>query len=259
MKLKSQWHPTKFEWRQGRWRSARTSGGSRLMGDLQVASYDRAIRSYARGRLLDLGCGNAPLAGLYRDFTDSYVWADWPNSMHQEFEVDLQLDLNRPLPISEAEYDTVLLSDVLEHIEEPDLLFGEVARILRPRGSLIVGVPFLYWIHEEPHDHHRYTRYKLASFGRKHGLEPIEISEVGGGIDTWIDLTAKILASLWRPLAVVPYLSWSVARRLPFLAAMNAKSARRFPLAYIAIYRAKAEETCSSSPLSEAESRSDRP
>jgi SAM-dependent methyltransferase len=213
------------------------------MGDLQAASYEQAVRSYARGRLLDLGCGNAPLAGLYRDFVDTYVWADWPNSMHQEFEVDLQVDLNRPLPISEAEYDTVLLSDVLEHIEEPDILFGEVARILRPGGVLIVGVPFLYWIHEEPHDHHRYTRYKLAAFGRKYGLEPVEISEVGGGIDTWIDLTGKMIGSVWRPLAAVFYHSWVAVRSFPFLAAMNAKSARRFPLAYVAVYRAERQET----------------
>lgn len=232
------WVATKFERVGSCWRATRAHGPcSRLVGDLQAAAYQRALETYARGRLIDLGCGNAPLAGIYRDLVARFEWADWPNSLHQRFAPDHRIDLNQPLPLETAAYDTILLSDVLEHIARPNALFDELARILAPGGHLIVGVPFFYWIHEEPHDHFRYTRYQLERFGRDRGLEVMELREVGGGLDSWCDLTIKLLDSLWRPLGEAFYWSWRVIRRTPPVARINERAARRLPLAYLAVYR----------------------
>ena len=186
MKSKSEWYATKFELSRGRWRSNRklVGPGSRLVSDLQVAAYERALHKHAKGRLVDLGCGNAPLAGIYQDLVDSFLWVDWPNSPHQVFEVDQFADLNVGLDFGDESFDTLLLSDVLEHVAQPEALFKELARIMRSGATLIVGVPFLYWIHEEPNDHHRFTRYKLSDFGIVNGLEVVEVKEVGGGLDT---------------------------------------------------------------------------
>lgn len=165
------------------------------------------------------------------------VWVDWPNSAHQDAEVDVVADLNVPLPFPDMSFDTVLLSDVLEHIAEPDALFSEITRILRPGGHAIVGVPFFYFLHEEPHDYHRYTRYKLIHFGSKHNLSVTSVHEVGGGIDALVDLSGKILGGLWPPLAAVPYWSWRAASIIPGVKCVNAKGMRRFPLAYVAVYQ----------------------
>lgn len=207
------------------------------MGDLQVAHYERTIRTYARGRLVDLGCGNAPLAGIYREFVENYVWADWGSSMHREVQLDWAIDLNEPLPFANEEFDTVLLTDVLEHIARPDHLLAEMVRSLKQGGHLIVGVPFFYWIHEEPHDFHRYTRYKLEHFGAINDVEVVEIREIGGAIDVWTDLTGKIVGAVWRPLARIPYHAWVALRLLPFMRRINDKSSKWFPLGYIAVYR----------------------
>ncbi|CAK0754584.1 hypothetical protein CCP3SC15_10040 [Gammaproteobacteria bacterium] len=65
----------------------------------------------------------------------------------------------------------------------------------------------------------------------------IEVTEIGGGFDVWTNLTCKMLGAMWQPLARVPYHTWLVLRLLPFLRRINAKSAKRFPLGYIAVYR----------------------
>jgi SAM-dependent methyltransferase len=237
-KRKSDWSPTKYELHRGHWRYNRAWGvDSRLMSDLQADGYQTAISKYAHGSLVDLGCGNAPLCGMYKPLVTEYTWADWPNSAHQMFDLDLEVDLNGRLPFASARYDTILLSDVMEHIAEPDLLFSELVRIARPGGSIIVGVPFFYWLHEEPHDFHRYTKFKLKHFGEKHGAPAVDIWEAGGAFDVWSDLTSKLVGAVWKPLGALPYYAWKAAKAVGPVRRLNAEGTWRFPLAYVAVFR----------------------
>ncbi len=137
------------------------------------------IRAHARGRLLDLGCGAVPLYGMYRDLVSEITCVDWPNSLHNSSHVDISADLHGPLPLSDAAFDTVLLTDVLEHMAEPKGLMREVARVLAPGGKILVGVPFLYWLHEEPHDYYRFTKFALRRMLDESGLEVLEIDAYG--------------------------------------------------------------------------------
>lgn len=41
-----------------------------------------------------------------------------------------------------GEFDAVLLSQVLEHIKDDTAVLSEVRRILRPRGTLVIAVPY---------------------------------------------------------------------------------------------------------------------
>ena len=52
------------------------------------------------------------------------------------------MDLNAELDFPEAAFDTVLATDVLEHIREPAVFWVEVARICRPGDCVILGTPF---------------------------------------------------------------------------------------------------------------------
>ncbi len=47
-------------------------------------------------------------------------------------------DLHQPLPLADASFDRVLCCLVVEHIVDLDLLFGELGRICRPHGSVVV-------------------------------------------------------------------------------------------------------------------------
>jgi 2-polyprenyl-3-methyl-5-hydroxy-6-metoxy-1,4-benzoquinol methylase len=45
------------------------------------------------------------------------------------------------LPYNDSSVDVALLIDVLEHVERPEKMLGEIARILRPNGRMLAFVP----------------------------------------------------------------------------------------------------------------------
>jgi SAM-dependent methyltransferase len=204
VKNSERWHPTKFISTARGLRASRDrkqlSIGSRFITDIVAQWYERAIRAHARGRLLDMGCGHVPLYGTYRDLVQENICIDWANSLHTRIHLDYELDLGGKLPFQDGSFDTVLLTDVLEHLPEPQDAMGEVGRILRWGGKLIIGVPFFYWIHEQPHDYHRYTEFALRRMCHLSGLSVVELEAYGGLPEVLCDLTSKGLEELPRPL-----------------------------------------------------------
>ncbi|MBM4257543.1 MAG: class I SAM-dependent methyltransferase [Deltaproteobacteria bacterium] len=55
--------------------------------------------------------------------------------------IDYGVDLLKPLPYSDASFDVVLLVEVIEHLENHRIPIGELARILKPGGVLILTTP----------------------------------------------------------------------------------------------------------------------
>ena len=51
----------------------------------------------------------------------------------------LQADLKAPLPLADAAFDRVLCHNVLECLPDPGALVAEAARVLRPRGRLVLA------------------------------------------------------------------------------------------------------------------------
>jgi SAM-dependent methyltransferase len=168
--------------------------GSRLITHLVGNAYAKHGAAYFQGRLCDMGCGRVPLYGLYRDHVEEIVCVDWPGSPHAMLHVDLFCDLGRPLPFANDSFDTVVLSDVLEHIREPKQFLAEIRRCLCPNGHLIASVPFMYWLHERPHDYFRYTEYGLKYMLADTDLELVKLVPLGGPLGVVCDVTAKMVA-----------------------------------------------------------------
>lgn len=99
----------------------------------------------ARGRLLDVGAGRGELLRMARDSGWSAIgiepspgFADYAAS-HSGAEVRRQT-LER-CGFAADTFDAVMLAGVLEHVYDPDSTMGEIARILRPGGALILDLP----------------------------------------------------------------------------------------------------------------------
>ena len=86
------------------------------------------------------------------------------NTLHKSEYLDFECDMKKVLPFMDGELDTIILSDVLEQIPQPEHLWKEMSRILSIGGKIIMNVPFYYWLHEGPHDYYRYTEFALRRF-----------------------------------------------------------------------------------------------
>ena len=238
-----QYRPTKFRVDgKGRLRAGtdvrELGGGSRLIAELVAVRYDQALKHHARGRLIDLGCGKVPLYVGYSKYVDEICCVDWEGSFSANIHLDATQDLTKPLKFEDGAFDTVILSDVLEHIPTPDTLVNETGRILRSGGALIMNVPFLYGLHEMPHDYYRYTESALRRFAENAGLRVVTLDPIGGSIEVFADLAAKHIAQL-------PLIGGVCAVALQYLVAVFSKSmlgqrmiaysGRRFPLGYFMV------------------------
>ncbi|MHB2025444.1 MAG: class I SAM-dependent methyltransferase [Elusimicrobiota bacterium] len=128
-----------------------------------------------KGRVVDLGCGEAPYKDAILKVADEYIGVDWANTMHNQKNVDVFADLTKRLPFDDNYADTVISFEVLEHLPEPDFFLSECNRILRPQGRLFLLAPFLWQEHEAPHDYFRYTQYGLKYLLEKNGFSQIAI------------------------------------------------------------------------------------
>jgi SAM-dependent methyltransferase len=145
------------------------------------------VSHYAHGSFLDLGCGNTPYKKWFAPKVDKYIAVDHP-PLSQFTEVGCSAE---HLPFQHASFDTVFCSQVLEHIPHPWLAAGEMARILKPGGVLILTCPQYWVLHEIPHDYFRFTPYGLRVLFPESDWKWMEHRQQGS---TW----AVISCALWQ-------------------------------------------------------------
>jgi SAM-dependent methyltransferase len=131
-----------------------------------VAEQAAAMRP--ESRVLDIGAGEAPYRELFAEQT--YLTLDHEDTAHSG-EVDLRGAADA-IPAEDDSFDSIVCTQVLEHVPRPEQALREFHRVLRPGGTLVATVPFAWEEHETPHDFYRYTRYGIkhlltdAGFGR---------------------------------------------------------------------------------------------
>jgi len=65
-----------------------------------------------------------------------------PERLHRRERWDALLaDVSRGLPFGDEAFDVVLCEQILEHLDDPAAAVAEIARVLRPGGLLVAGVP----------------------------------------------------------------------------------------------------------------------
>ena len=142
-----------------------------LLSDLKKAS------AYAHGPLLDLGCGTKPYEIMFAPHVCEHVGCDVVQS--SEHRVDVICQANE-LAFEDATFDTILSTQVIEHVADHGGLISEAYRLLRKNGVFIVSGPMYWPLHEEPYDFFRFTEHGFRFLLESAGFSVVEILQNGG-------------------------------------------------------------------------------
>jgi len=163
--------------------------------------HDKALKAFvkehAHGKLIDIGCGTKPYEELYTPYVTYSLGVDHTESIHGLSRIDVAATAYA-IPVKEASFDTVLLTAVLEHLEEPETALTEMFRILKPGGTLILSVPLFWHLHEEPRDFYRYTKYGLSYLLTKAGFKTLQLKSLSG---FWVTFGAEFVSYLSKTMS----------------------------------------------------------
>lgn len=150
------------------------------------------------GVVLEIGCGNggftrqiAPLVeqvvalDVSRPSLDELRALELPNVTTVESLVEDYLPAQR--------FDRVLMSEVIEHVKDPQLVISRALMLLRPGGELLLTTPYGRW---ESHEHlHEFDAPRLARLLFRDPAEQISVGYLrdGDGKRRW--LTAEVVVS----------------------------------------------------------------
>jgi SAM-dependent methyltransferase len=171
-----------------------TTAADRVLYNQLSNALAAAAATHANGTLLDIGCGTKPWAPLFAPHVTEHVGVDY-QAPPDGIEPDVVADAY-DVPLDDASADTVLLTEVLEHLEDPVRALREARRLLRPGGAIIVTTPLLFPVHGEPRDFFRYTPYGLEHVLGEAGFEGIDVRPLSGQWTT---------VAMLRGIALHPY------------------------------------------------------
>jgi SAM-dependent methyltransferase len=84
------------------------------------------------------------------------------------------------IPTKKNYFDTVIMFEVIEYLENYDKVFMEIKRVLKKNSYFIFSSPFLVPIHyDRKYDLQRFTRKKLEMICKKNNFKIIKIIEMG--------------------------------------------------------------------------------
>lgn len=137
----------------------------------------RELSSLLHGDLLDVGCGTKPYHELFR--VDSYIGLDLDSEASRSRGIADYFYDGNIFPFNDNEFDSLLCNQVLEHVFNPDEFLGELRRVLKPDGKLLLTVPFVWDEHEQPYDYARYSSFGLNALFKKNGFNIVKHNKIG--------------------------------------------------------------------------------
>ena len=177
-----------------RFRHPNESAKNRLVYRTFEAALRDAAARYARGRMIDVGGGRKPWQPIFAGYVSEHVCVD-----HVEKEgvrgptVDV-VATAYDVPLPDAGAQTVLLTEVLEHLERPADAVAECVRLLEPGGHIIATTP-LFWPVHDARDFYRYTPRGLRYLFETAGFEVVDLRPLGG---LWSTVAIEVSYGLQR-------------------------------------------------------------
>ncbi len=133
------------------------------------------------GTVLDVGCGQMPYKSLIVNQLNvkKYIGLDIETALDYGGTAPDIVWQNGNIPLQNEVIDSAFATEVLEHCPNPEHILSEICRVMKPGGYFFATVPFLWPLHEVPHDAFRYTPFTLERMFQNAGFSDINISAHG--------------------------------------------------------------------------------
>lgn len=130
--------------------------------------------SFITGKVLDVG-GKIFTKDIINKKKISYFSLNNDKKTNPTFLTDAS-----KIPVKKNFFDTVLMYEVLEYLDNYDLVFKEIFRVMKKNSYFIFSSPFLFPIHYDySKDLLRFTRKKLLKICKENNFKLIKIVEMG--------------------------------------------------------------------------------
>lgn len=132
---------------------------------------------FLKGSILDFGCGRKPYTSLFSN-CNSYTGLDIKLNEDSEKNVfaDIYYD-GITFPIPSSSFDNVFSSDTFELISNPDVILGEIHRVLKDDGYFLLTVPFVWEEHWLPFDYSRYSSSGIKTLLEKNNFSVLSVDK----------------------------------------------------------------------------------
>jgi len=128
--------------------------------------YIKKLAPMCNGVFLDFGCGIMPYRRLFS--YERYIGIEYGDPSLSTDEIIYVQDSSVPFP--DDYFDTIICTQVLEHVPHPEAILAEFYRVLKTRGKLLLSVPMTWAEHAHPHDFRRFTPEGLNQLLYRYGF-----------------------------------------------------------------------------------------
>lgn len=191
---------------------------------VKIFNFIKSSLSLFSGKILDVGCGKMPYKKyiLENSKVTEYIGLDIDDALiyDKKIKPDYTWDGTR-MPFENNTFESAIGTEVLEHCPNPEIILKEIYRVLKPGGVFLFTVPFLWNLHEVPHDEYRYTPFSLERHLKNSGFRDVTIKATGG----WHASMAQMLG-LWVRRSPMRHkkrqlLSWLVKPAIKYLISLD--------------------------------------
>ena len=154
---------------------------------LMEESFNEILNNGKKNKVLNIGSGGEVIKIIKKKFDDIYEIDIDPKR-----EPDQVIDACQDNLTNKVNYkpNIVCAIEVLEHTSDPKKFVDNIYCMLNSGDYFIASVPFIFAIHDEPHDYFRFTKYGLKLLFKE--FSTVEIYQRNG----WLEATFNIFVRL---------------------------------------------------------------